>query len=73
MELSPDGSRILTAGRIFGKLHLIDAQTGDELLVPPIWNVYTATFDRDGHKIIVAATDKVRILDATPLPEPKKK
>ena len=71
LELSPDGSRILIADGGFG-VHLIDAQSGKELLVLPINGLRSAKFDRDGKKIIAVDGYGVRVLDGTPLPESKK-
>jgi serine/threonine protein kinase/WD40 repeat protein len=78
MEISPDGSRILVTSDY--RLHLIDAQSGDELLVLPINGARAAKFDRDGNKIIVWGVNKsyiyeydkvLRILDGTPMSEAK--
>lgn len=71
VELSPDGSRILMLDGS-GRLLLLDADTGEEMLALQFPLAQDARFDRSGRKIAVVSPSEVRLLDATPLPEPKK-
>jgi WD40 repeat protein/serine/threonine protein kinase len=70
LAFSPDGTRLLSGGGSEGG-KLWDARSGEEIMTLHRAGhrlVWAVGFSGDGHKIVVAGEDGVRIFDATPVP-----
>jgi serine/threonine protein kinase/WD40 repeat protein len=70
-QISPDAKRIITVG--LDGANVLDAATGNVLLrIPGGVSRMWVSFSPTGNKVVIAEDAQVRVLDGTPLPEPKK-
>jgi WD40 repeat protein/serine/threonine protein kinase len=73
LALSPDGRRMVAVGEQGDRnIRLCDARTGEEILTlgyHPDMQLNEAAFSANGHKIVTASMEDVRVWDATPLPK----
>jgi eukaryotic-like serine/threonine-protein kinase len=73
VAFSPDGRRMVCVGEAEDRnIRLCDGKTGEEVLTlgcHPDMHINWAAFSGDGHKILSASNEDVRIWDATPLPK----
>jgi WD40 repeat protein len=73
VAFSPDGRRTVSLGQEGDiSLRLCDWKTGEELIIlgkHPSRGVSNVAFSADGHKIVSASVEDIRVWDARPLPQ----
>jgi WD40 repeat protein len=68
IAFSPDGRRLATSDKD-GRIKVWDAATGQELLtLTALDSPNGLSFSADGHRLVAADHERVKIFDATPLP-----